>query len=240
MAIALVRKSWGIISPFCRDFLTLFYPERCRVCEQPLLETEKCLCLSCQLDLPETNYEKDPNNPVAQRFWGRIKLSHASSYLYFQKGGAVQMLIHELKYRNNLQVGFFLGLRYGNKLKKNSSLYNIDGIFPVPLFPGKLKERGYNQSEIIAKGIAKAFGLPPRLNILVKSKKTATQTRKGRFLRWKNMEEVFEVLGKLDDFNHILLVDDVVTTGSTLEACANALVKIKPDLEISVVTLACS
>jgi ComF family protein len=209
------------------DIINLFYPRLCAACSEPLVKNENFFCTMCRYDLPRTHFHKDPDNEVARIFWGRVPVEHATAYFYFQKGGRVQKLMHNLKYRGEKEIGFELGKMMGNDLA--SSLFNqVDIIIPVPLHKSKKQKRGYNQSELIAKGIADSMGKPVHTNILSRNIANSTQTRKHRYDRWTNVEGTFTLKNRdMLVGKHILLVDDIITTGATLEACASALLQVE-------------
>lgn len=220
------------------DVLELLFPSLCITCGERLITQEKYLCFNCWNDLPQTYFHKDKNNKVAQLFWGRVHIENATSYFSYRKGSSYQQLIHFIKYKGLKELGFETGLRFGNELKESELFNETDIIVPVPLHPKKEKTRGYNQCLWIAKGIAQTMNKPIAAGNLYRKIYTSTQTRKTRFERWQNVEGIFGLnepgvfFGK-----HILLVDDVVTTGSTLEACAYQLLQLK-DTKVSVATLA--
>lgn len=223
---------------YLQDFLFLFYPKLCCGCEIPLVRGEEVICLLCLADLPRTGFEKDPGNPVAQLFWGRTSFSMATAFSSFEKGGIMQRMMHRLKYKGEEEIGRKLGQIFGFDLSKSEYYFDIDLVVPVPLHRRREKERGYNQSAGIAEGIAASFGKPMVVRNLVRNHYSETQTHKGRFERWVNVRSLFEVRnpGKLEG-KHILLVDDVVTTGATLEACAQELLMV-PGVRVSVAVLA--
>ncbi len=227
------------MSAFLNDFLELLYPVLCVACGRRLVQQEEFLCLYCLHDLPRTNFHTIPDNKVAQMFWGRVPLEMAASWLFFRKGSRYQKLVHYMKYKGVKEIGEEMGKLYGLDLKF-SPYASTDMLVPVPLHPQRFKERGYNQSEWFAKGIAESLSLPVSVGNLVREKFSPTQTRKNRFERFKNVEGIFTVL-RPDEFlqKHLLLVDDVVTTGSTLEASAEALLTAGAG-KVSVVTLACA
>ncbi len=204
----------------------LLFPALCNACGNHLYGSEKVICTKCLYDLPYTDFHLDAQNLVAKQFWGRVSLHAAMALLHFKKGSKVQNLMHSLKYKGNTEVGENLGKLLGHKLQKSSFYDKIDLIIPVPLHPKKEKQRGYNQSECIANGLAEVLQTPVDINCLIRIKATDSQTKKGRYTRYENMEEVFSLIqpSAIAD-KHILLVDDVITTGATLEACANALLK---------------
>jgi len=220
------------------DFLNLFFPNLCQACGSPLLKHENVLCLSCIYKLPKTNFHMHENNPIARIFWGRANIHAATSYLFFNKGGSVQKLIHQFKYKGNLETGKYLGQLFGTDLNKSNLFNTVDIIIPVPLHQKKLHKRGFNQSEIIADGISKAMDVPVNIDSLLRVEHTETQTKKARYTRWENVKGKFGLMEpeKLAGM-HILLVDDVLTTGATLESCAQSLFEI-PDVTISLATIA--
>jgi ComF family protein len=220
------------------NVLSVFYPDLCVGCQQVLQQNEKHLCLDCMLHLPETNYHLDHSNPLTLLFAGRVPVKETASLLFFRKGTHAQHILHSLKYRGNKEIGAFLGEYYGRKLAESPLYQDIDLIIPIPLHPKKLKKRGYNQSEWIAMGLSKGLGLPYSNDFLVRATSTQPQTPKHRFSRWQNVKDVFqaadveELAGK-----HVLVCDDVLTTGATTEAAIRKLLEV-PGVRVSVVTLA--
>jgi ComF family protein len=225
---------------YLNDFFYLFYPRLCALCNLSLYKHEELLCTACRSELPKTLTHTIENNELCKIFWGRIPLDHVSAMFYFQKGNRVQELIHQLKYKGRKEIGQYLGKIYGEQLFNAEFYKHVEVIIPVPLHPKKRRKRGYNQSEIIANGMSESMKIPMDLKTLIKISVSETQTRKSRFKRWENVKEVFEVK-KFDHLinKHILLVDDVLTTGATIESCALQLLKI-PGVKISVATIACS
>ena len=220
------------------DLLELFFPELCVTCGERLLSHEKYVCLNCWKDLPQTHFHLEAENKVAQLFWGRVQIENATSFFTYRKGSRYQQLIHFIKYKGLKELGYETGRRFGFELNESAEFRSVDWIIPVPLHPKKLKRRGYNQSEWIARGIADAMQKPVSTDNLIRKIFTSTQTRKNRFERWQNVEGIFDIAQPEDFENkHILLIDDVVTTGSTLEACAFQLLKIK-NTKVSIATLA--
>lgn len=181
--------------------------------------------MHCWHDLPRTNYHTEADNKVAQLFWGRTTVNNATAWLLFRKGSHYQQLIHYLKYKGYREIGRVLGYQFGLELTTSPFAGN-DIILPVPLHRSRLRVRGFNQSEFIAQGLSEALHIPMMKEPLVRRVQTATQTRKNRYERWQNVADIFivpereSVTGK-----RILLVDDVVTTGATLEAAVNTLLK---------------
>jgi len=220
------------------DVLNLFFPNLCQVCGQPLNRQEEVLCLMCKAKLPLTGFEVHSDNLVSEVFWGRVNLSSATSFLFFNKGGNVQHLIHQLKYKNRKQVGVYLGRLFGLALKKSPLFENTDLIIPVPLHPKKEHLRGYNQSFCIASGMSLSMGKPVITQNLIRRFHTSSQTRKSRYDRWENVKNIFAVqYPEVFKNKHLLLVDDVLTTGATLEACASVLLDVE-NVKVSAATLA--
>jgi ComF family protein len=221
-----------------KNFYGLIFPKLCHCCGISLAGSEEIICTKCLYSLPKTYFHNDADNPMEKIFRGRIPINAIAAYLYFQKGGSVQKLIHQFKYSGKHQIGFYFGKLYGNELLNSELFSNIDVIIPVPMHPAKQRKRGYNQSEIFANGISEALKKPIDKMNLVKTEKTQTQTRKSRFVRWENVETVFTIKdAKMLEGKHILIVDDVITTGATIEACCQKLLKIN-GVRISIVTLA--
>lgn len=215
------------MNPFY-DLLGLIYPNICRVCGKSLFRHEKILCMKCFHHLPSARFKNDRNNPAAQVFWGRVPFEFVMTALLYNKGNAVQKLVHELKYRGSRETGIFLGEILGKEIADKMPDAGIDLIIPVPLHPKKQKKRGYNQSELLAKGMAGVLDVPIDTSHLYRKQFSSTQTRKSKFQRWQNVENIFAVK-KPEELRgrHLLLVDDVITTGATLEACARQLLSIE-------------
>jgi ComF family protein len=206
------------------DLISLLFPDLCNGCGLSLYPGEKAICTSCLYDLPYTDFHIHEHNLVAKQLWGRLPVNAAMAMLYFKKGTKTQNLIHNLKYKGQTEVGLKLGHLLGEKLLHSEPYAGIDLIIPVPLHLKKLRIRGYNQSTFIANGIAEVLTAPVNTTQLLRKKITATQTRKSRYTRYENMESVFHVFQpEALQHKHILLVDDVITTGATLEACGNSL-----------------
>lgn len=222
----------------CDDFLSLLFPRLCYGCGNHLMRNEKLICTECYIVIPRTDYHLDEKNPVAQLFWGRCLIEKASAFSYYNKGSRIRNLIHNLKYKGIKDLGNELGKIYALSIVKSGFLNDIDLIFPVPLHPLKLKSRGFNQSQLICAGISEVSGIPVDTVTLTRGTVTATQTKRSRYERWTNVEGVF-IINQPDNIKgkHILLVDDVITTGSTIESCANELLKIE-GVRVSVIALA--
>ncbi|HPE76150.1 MAG TPA: phosphoribosyltransferase family protein [Draconibacterium sp.] len=220
------------------NLLELIFPTLCVTCGTRLVIQERFLCIDCWHDLPVSNFHLHSGNKVEQLFWGRVKIEFATAYFSFNKGSNYQHLIHFIKYKGMKELGFETGRRFGISLLESTDFCTVDYVVPVPLHPKKEKKRGYNQSEWIAKGISEAMKIPVSIGNLKRNLHTSTQTRKNRFERWENVENIFEST-RPEEFQgkHILLVDDVVTTGSTLESCALQLLQIE-NVKVSIATLA--
>jgi ComF family protein len=208
------------------DFLYLFFPNYCRGCEESLVKGEKIICTRCMLDLPKSNYHREKENPFFQKFSGRLPVKFVMTLFKFVKSGKVQHLLHALKYKNQPEIGVQLGRVYGADLMTENYKDQFDFIIPVPLHPSKRRKRGYNQSEEFGKGLSEILEIPCTEKFLKRTKVTTTQTKKSKLNRWENVSEVFEVQEHEElKGKRVLLVDDVVTTGATLEACGEKLLK---------------
>ena len=201
------------------DFIDLVFPNCCPGCDQPLVSGEQHLCTSCELDLPL--YQANEN--IVSYFAGRLELADARAYLKFYHGGIAQKLLHQIKYKGEQDLGEYLGRMFMQHLSKEAAYSNVEIIVPVPLHKSKLRNRGYNQSEVLAKGMAEVFGIGVESSGVVRIKESETQTRKDRAARWQNVSGIFAVTNDNLQGRHVLLVDDVITTGATLEACGETI-----------------
>lgn len=218
------------------SFLHLLFPHVCTGCGSDILSESSELCMRCMDAMPETNFELYPNNPVEKLFWGRLPLAGATAQYYFTKESLMQHLMHQFKYRGNKDIGLQLGKIMGEQIKR-SGRFEVDALIPLPLFPRKEKRRGYNQASLLCEGMAESMKIPMLDKIVTRPQHTETQTKKGRIERWKNMEGKFVLNDAAAIRNkHLLLVDDVITTGATLEACGNELLKAE-NITLSVATL---
>lgn len=208
------------------DFVSLFFPRYCAGCEESLAKGEELICTGCILEMPRSNYHLDIENPFYQKIKGRMPVKYVMSFLKFVKSGRVQHILHSLKYKNKPELGRMLGRIYGHELMQSGYENQFDVIIPIPLHLKKKQRRGYNQSEEFGLGLSESLIIPCSDNYLQRLHMTSTQTRKTRLKRWENVKEVFAVVNTeaIKD-KRILLVDDVVTTGATLEAAGQVLLR---------------
>ena len=216
----------------------LFFPRCCAVCGASLIEGEDTICTRCNIDMPRTNYHKMKDNPVERMFWGKFPLERATSFFFYRKGSDFRQVLHQLKYGGQKEIGAIMGRYMASELQASDFFHGVDVIIPIPLHKKKQQIRGYNQSEWISRGIMAVTGIPVDTEAIIRRKNTETQTQKSALERWENVDGIFELhrseylAGK-----HILIVDDVLTTGATTVACASRLAEIE-GVRISVLTLA--
>lgn len=219
-------------------FIDLIFPRICAACLEPLQRNEELICTHCRFDLPKTNLHLETENTLAHKFFGEVHLKHTLSYLKFVKGGKVQRLMHELKYKGNQEVGEMLGRWYGAELRESGFADAFDLIIPVPLHRKRLLIRGYNQSDCFAKGLSESLNIEWRNDILIREIETSSQVNKSRLERYQNMDKVFTVKNpELLRNKKIVVVDDTLTTGATLESCVLSLQAFEIK-DISILTLA--
>lgn len=211
---------------YIRDFIGLFYPAICVACGEGLAAKEEYICLSCLQAFPKTDFHNQIDNPLADNFNGRVPLIAAAAWCHYQKGNSIQKVIHEMKYKGKKEIGIFVGRWYGSELKNAFPFKDADLIIPVPLHKRKKIKRGYNQSEYFARGLSQSMKIPLNTTVLLRIKNTETQTNKTRYARWENVLDVFKVNDSISlKGKNVLLVDDIVTTGATIEACATTLLE---------------
>jgi len=221
-----------------QTLINLFFPPVCAGCHSFLLSNEKVICTVCRHHIPLTNHHLNPENEAVKKFYGRIPVEHTSALLYFHKKGIVQELIHNLKYKGQQEIGTVLGEWYAEDLKNLEIMQSVDEIIPVPLHKRKLRERGYNQVTNFGTALSTGLNIPYNHDLLVRNTYSKTQSKKNLLNRSEGIDSVFDVSFTEKDHNkHFLLIDDVITTGSTLDACSHALLKI-PGARISIVCMA--
>ena len=226
------------VKKYLISFKELFYPQLCLICNEHALSKNRQFCLECEGGLPETDFHFDTENQMLEKFAGRVKIEMAAACFFFIKTGRIQQLMHALKYQSKPKIGIQIGAYYGNLLKQSLYFQSIDLIIPVPLHPRKEKLRGYNQSDAFAQGLANSMNIPWLKNGLIRTEFTETQTKKTVIERFDNVAEALAVNRSSSLINkHILLIDDVMTTGATLEACTVKLLQIE-NVKVSIVTIA--
>lgn len=228
-----------LLKEVTQGLIHLLYPRLCEGCATPLLQQEQVLCLNCLLQLSKTNFHNDENNETALRFAGRVAVQRATSYAHFINDGLLQHLLHRLKYKGQKEIGLFLGRQFAYDLQQTNWIAGIDLLIPVPLHPKKQAVRGYNQSTLIAEGMSAVLKIPVQNNTLKRLRYTESQTQKSRTERMDNMRNAFAITNvqALQD-KHVLLIDDVLTTGATLEACAQPLLACNAKISITTIGLA--
>jgi ComF family protein len=225
MHLVKVANPLTLLSEIKESLLHLAFPHICSGCGNDMLSRESMLCMRCLETMPETNFELYPDNPVEKKFWGRLHLAAAAAQFYFTTNSLIQELMHQLKYRGNRELGIQLGRIMGQRILR-SNRFPVEALIPLPLFPERERKRGYNQAALLCEGIAETLKIPVYHHVVSRPRHTATQTKKGKIERWKNIEGRFQLIdaNAIRD-KHIMLVDDVVTTGATLESCGTELLK---------------
>lgn len=235
-----LRTLAGFSMEIKKDIISFLFPEICSVCKIQLPDKIHHICFSCDADLHYTYFEKyQESSPLDELFWGRVQLFSTHSLLYFSKSNSTQKIVHQIKYKNNQALAIEMGKRMGEKLLIKWRDNVPDVIIPVPLHPKKHNKRGYNQSELLAKGLSIQTKTPYSVTLLKRRKNTKTQTKKGKMERWDNVNSIFEVNSPEKWKNkHLCIIDDVITTGSTIEACAIILQQAVENCKVSIVSLA--
>lgn len=223
---------------FFSSLVHLLYPSVCEGCGTDIPGGRQLLCIDCIDELPFTNFSMQADNPVEKIFWGRLPIENAMALIYFSKKSIIQTLLHQFKYRGNKEIGLYFGRKMGEALMESKRFMDVDALIPLPLFRMKEKKRGYNQASILCEGMNEVMGITLLKDVIIRKNNTQTQTHKSRTARWNNIEGKFELINPLMiRKKHILLVDDVITTGATLEACGSELLKAR-DVRISIGSLA--
>ena len=218
-------------------FLHMLFPHVCAGCGNDIISSQNIICISCLHAMPETQFQFFQTNPVEKGFWGRINLQAATAQYYFTKESLMQILMHEMKYKGNKSLGIYLGRLMGEQIIQSERFTGIESLIPLPLYPSRERKRGYNQAELLCRGMSEIMMIPVLNDVIVRNKFTDSQTKKGRIERWKNMEGKFEIINADAISNrHVLLVDDVITTGATMEACGTELLNV-PGATLSVASL---
>jgi ComF family protein len=226
-----------LVSQIKDSLLHLAFPHVCEGCGTDILEKDHFLCIRCLSDLPATNFHLHSNNPIEKIFWGRLPLTYATSQYYFTSESLIQRLMHQFKYKNNKELGFYLGRLMGEMLSESNRFIYTDALVPLPLFKSKERKRGFNQATVICEGISSVMNKPVWTDVVRRKKHTESQTKKSRIERWMNMENRFELINPSRiEGKHIVLVDDVITTGATLEACGIEILKAE-NTQLSLATL---
>ncbi len=216
----------------------LYFPKNCPACGRPLRLFGANICGRCSQNLPETHFFEAPNNPIEKIFYGRLPISAGAAAWYFHKNSALQALLFQLKYKSNKDVGLFIGKQMGALLAASERFSSIDALVPVPLHPQALSKRGFNQAALICEGIGQVWHKPVLTGAIARTKHTSTQTKQTRAERWDNMENAFTIKDPISiNGKHLLIIDDVITTGATIEACGKTLLTIK-DVRVSVAAAA--
>lgn len=233
-----MRTRLPAIRHIARDLLSLVYPNVCVSCSRELIHGEEIICLLCRVELPETGYHHYADNPVAKKFWGRVHVRGATALYHFRKGGRVQHLLHQIKYHGRQEIATRLGHHYGLLLREETPYRETQVIVPVPLHRRKLHRRGFNQSEVLGRAMAESLGAEVRADVLARLTASGSQTKRARYERWENVNTVFRLMDP-DAISHkrVLLVDDVITTGATAEACVAELQK-APGVAVSIAAMA--
>lgn len=231
-----MRKAW---KRWKEAILHLFFPHCCAGCGNDLLPRHQPVCMRCLASLPETGFASLADNPVEKKFFGRLPVTAAYAHFYFKRQTVMQQLMHALKYKGHRELGIFAGRLMGRALQSGQRI-QAHMLIPLPLYAARQKKRGYNQARLLCEGIALETGWPIYDDIIIRSRHTASQTRKTRIERWQNMTGNFQLInGEAITGKHLLLVDDVITTGATLEACGQVLLQV-PGVKLSIATLCCA
>ncbi|MEX2484153.1 MAG: phosphoribosyltransferase family protein [Brumimicrobium sp.] len=234
-----LRKAHTNLKKSMDGFLSLIYPKPCLICGVELPETQPHFCFSCFEKIHFTDYEKYENQTIADElFWGRVKIENVFACLFFEKGNSTQTILHTIKYKEGKELGIYMGEIIGKRIKDKSKYKNIDALIPIPLHSKKGFIRGYNQSLLIAQGVSNVLEIPI-IEGIQRKKHHDSQTKKNRFERWDNVKSIFKAnVNDLSKYKHVAIVDDVLTTGSTLESAARTIKEVIPEIEISLLTIA--
>lgn len=235
-------KKRNSLFEYCKQLFSdcshLFFPHCCEGCGTDVLSTDAYLCARCLFEMPKSGMIERPSNILELRLRGRFAFHAAAAGYYYRKEGLIQHLIYQLKYGGKREIGVFLGQLLGYELLKSNRFATVDALIPIPLNEKKFRKRGYNQAEAICEGIAHIWQKPVVTNLVGRALNTTTQTKQTQMGRWSNVQKAFALSDKIGaEYSHLLLVDDVITTGSTIESCANELLQI-PNITISILGVA--
>ena len=226
------------LSTWIDPIFWLYFPKNCPACGRPLRLFGANICGRCSQNLPETHFFEAPGNPIEKIFYGRLPIQAGAAAWYFHKNSALQALLFQLKYKSNEDVGLFIGKQMGALLAASERFASIDALVPMPLHPQALSKRGFNQAALICEGISQVWHKPVLRSAITRTKHTNTQTKQSRAVRWENMENAFSIKEHTSiTGKHLLLIDDVITTGATIEACGKTLLSVK-DVKVSVAAAA--
>jgi ComF family protein len=238
VTLKILQQEMLSLQPLLTDFLHLFFPHVCSGCGSDIINDNHQLCIRCLSHLPKTHFFEKAGNPVEEKFYGRLPVRQAGSAFYFTKKSLIENIVYEFKYKGNKEIGKYMGQMLGQLLAESKRFEDVDIIIPLPLNVRRLKKRGYNQSMVLAEGIQSVWNKPVNDKAVIRNINTETQTLSGRIARLENMQNVFAVAEPETIQNkHVLLIDDVVTTGASLEACAVEILK-TPGTTLSIATLA--
>lgn len=235
----MLNKALTFLNDTANGFLSLIYPNNCVVCKKELPDQMELICFSCCEELHYTHFEKYEQPSLGEElFWGREKIDHVFSMLYYEKGNSTQIILHKVKYQEGQQLGVYMGKMLANRISNTHWINEVDAVIPIPLHSKKNFKRGYNQSMLIAQGFSEISAIPVKEGI-ERKKHHESQTRKSKEERWKNVASIFKVRPEqIDGLKHVIIIDDVLTTGSTLESAAKTIKEYNPNIKVSFVTIA--
>lgn len=232
-------KSKHFLNKNMESLAHLLFPKKCLICSTELNRNENHICQNCDSELPQMYLAGgDPTNPIHKVFWGRVQLEHAFAWLFYNNELSTKEILHAIKYKDKPQLARAMGEKLGEAISDFEWIKTIDALIPVPIHPKKKFIRGYNQSEEIAKGMKAILNIPIDNYFLNRNLHTDSQTKKGRFGRWDNIEDAFRSEKNKNAYQHIAIIDDVITTGATMERIIHQIQEKNPDLRISVISLA--
>jgi competence protein ComFC len=237
-----LNRIYQVFNRLLDHFWHLISPNGCIICDKELTHTSIGICHLCEQDLNYTKMENEVTDTKTKKlFWGRFRVEDGFSLLYFSKGNSTQKILHGIKYQNQQTFAIEMGRKIGTTLQKIEFIKNLDALIPVPIHSKKRFDRGYNQSELLSKGISEILNIQTDTSFIKRIKNTKSQTKLNKYLRWENAQQTYRVNSKLNpNWKHIALVDDVITTGSTIESISKEILNKYPTMKISVISLALS